>query len=148
MRTSSRYLTVLAMLAIGCAFGCKKNDGGSMGTDRIKKGISAVVVGPKACDLNYPKVQISKTDNEVTIWVAKKKTDKLRIEFDAEIFDGMTNVDGKWIPKDCGTSRICYSGSIKDSVVPSDHEYKYGQTFLDENGSVLETCDGRMIINP
>jgi hypothetical protein len=147
MRTPSRYLTVLVMLVIGCAFGCKKKGSNTSGEpDRIKKGISAIVVGPGPCDLNYPNVQISKTDSEVAIWVARKKTDKLRIEFDTEVFEEMTNVNGKWIPKDCGTSRICYSGNIKDTVVPSEHEYKYGQVLIRDNNE--ESCDGRMIINP
>ena len=147
MPTPSRYLTSLALLVIGCSVGCgTKNTGESMGG--IKKGISAIVVGPKACDLNYPKVQISKSDSEVAIWVAKKKSSKLRIEFDDEVFEGMTkNAEGKWIPKDCGTSRICYSGNINANVAPSNHEYKYGQVLIDENDHE-DPCDGRMIINP
>ena len=69
-----------------------------MDADHIQKGISAIVVGPGACKLNYPKVQISKADGEVAIWVAKKKTDKLRIEFDDEVFKEMDKINGKWRP--------------------------------------------------
>ena len=148
MPTSSRYLTGLALLIVGCAVGCgRKNAGEPTDADHTyKKGIRAIVVGPKPDQLNYPNVQIAKSDDEVAFWIAKKKTDNLRIEFDAEIFEGMTQVNGKWVPKDCGTSRICYSGNIKDSVVPSDHEYKYGQVLIDKDGE--HSADGHMIINP
>ena len=148
MPTSTRYLTVLALLAIGCVLACKKRDAATSTEPlNIKKGITAIVVGPKSCDLNYPNVQISKIDGEVAIWVAKNKTAKLRIEFDEEIFEGMDNINGKWIPKDCGQSRICYSGDVKPSVVPSEREYKYGQVLIDQNNNE-DSCDGRMIINP
>jgi len=149
MSRSSRYLPGIALLAIGCAVGCaKKEAGGSPEILAIKKGIVANVVGPKACDLKYPKVQISKADGEVGIWAAKKKTDKVRIEYEQEIFDGMTQSGSRWVPKDCGTSRICYSGNIKSTVTPSPTvEYKYWQILIHEDGTE-DPCDGHMIINP
>ncbi len=150
MSRSSRYLPWLALLAIGCAIGCAtKQTGGSPETDAVKKGIVAILVGPKACDLKYPKVQISKADGEVAIWVAKKKTDKVRIEFEKEIFEGMTPSPegGRWVPKDCGT-RICYSGEIKETTIPSPTvDYKYWQVLIHADGTE-ELCDGHMIVNP
>jgi len=149
MSCSSRYLSGLAILVIGCAIGCAKKQGGDTSeTPTIKKGIVANVVGPKACDLKYPKVQISKVDGEVAIWAAKKKTDKVRIEFDKELFVGMQQQgNGRWVPKDCGTSRVCYSGEIKDTTEPSTTEYKYWQILIDEANNE-DPCDGHMIINP
>ena len=85
----------------------------------------------------------------MAIWVAKKKTDKLRIEFDQELFVGMKQqANGRWAPKDCdGTSRVCYSGDIKDSTEPGTTEHKYWQILIDEKNNE-DPCDGHMIINP
>ena len=148
MPRSSRYLTGLALLVIGCAIGCaKKEAGGSPEIVAVKKGIVANVVGPKACDLKYPKVQISKADGEVAIWVAKKKTDKVRIEFDEELFVGMQQQsNGKWVPKDCGTSRVCYSGEIKADR-PARRNTSTGR-FSSTQANNEDPCDGHMIINP
>ena len=52
MSLSSRYLAGLALLAIGCAVGCARKENGGSETHGIKKGITAIVVGPKSCDLN------------------------------------------------------------------------------------------------
>ena len=150
MSCSSRYLAGLALLAIGCAVGCaRKQAGGPPEDQAIKKGITAIVVGPKACDLNYPKVQISKVDGEVAFWVAKRKTDKLRIEFTEELFVDMDHLaNGRWAPKGCdGKTRACYSGDIKDSTAPGSTEHKYWQILIDEKNNE-DPCDGHMIINP
>jgi len=150
MSRSSRCLSGLAFLAIGCAIGCTKKEAAvSPELHPIPKGIFAIVVGPQPDQLNYPKVQISKGDGEVAFWVARKKTDKLRIEFDDEVFEGMTKLgNGKFAPKDCGESRACYSGNIREATLPKpDPGYKYGQILIDENRQE-RSADGMIIINP
>ena len=117
--------------------------------ETIKKGITAVVVGPNPDQLNYPDLEISKRDDEVTLWVAKKKTDRLRIEFEDEIFEGMTpQKNRRWVPAGGGTSRVCYSGEIKETITADPTKlYKYWQILIDKNNNERE-ADGRIIINP
>jgi hypothetical protein len=151
MSRSSRCLSGLAFLAIGCAIGCTKKEAAvSPELHPIPKGIFAIIVGPKPDDLSHKKVQISKLDAEVVFWVAKKKTDTLRIEFEEELFEGMTEQqsNGRWVPKDCGMSRACYSGDIKDTTIPSPTvEHVYWQVLTDRN-SQEHPADGMIIINP
>jgi hypothetical protein len=146
---SFRPAPFLLSLSVGVVIAFLVHASGPPPPPPVAKGILAIVVGPKACQLNYPKVQISKVDGEVAIWVARRKTDKLRIEFENEVFEGMMRqANGRWVPAGCGTSRVCYSGNIKDTTTPSPTvEYKYWQILIDTAGKE-DPCDGHMIINP
>lgn len=109
------------------------------------KGTYAIVVGPNPDQLNHSKVKLSKTDADIVMWVAKTKTDKIRIEFDQEVFDDMDKLsNGHFAIRPSGTSRVCVSGEIKSGA--DYKEYKYTQVLIDQHGQE-HPFDGRIIIN-
>lgn len=142
------FLLVLISVIVGALLVLALQGSGILDSIFTPKGIRAVLVGPGPEQLNYPKLKISKGGGEVVVWVAKTKTDKVRIEFQNEIFEGMTQLpNGRWRPKDCGGARVCYSGEIKDGTEYSRDGYKYWQILIDSS-NVEHSADGRIIIDP
>ncbi len=143
LRPAPIFLSLLAGILIGIAV----HASGYLEGLFTPKGIRAIVVGPTPDKLNYPKVKISKGAAEVALWVAKTRTDTLRIEFEDDVFEGMVQQANKrWVPAGCGTSRTCYSGNIKAGTpyIP-DPGYKYWQVLIDAQGE--HPADGHIIID-
>ncbi len=108
------------------------------------KGILAVVVGPAADTLSHKKVKISAPKEEVLFWASKQKKRFLRIEFEKEVFDGMTHLaNGRYALDDC-KGRRCFSGDVKAGVAGG--EYKYWQALFDPDGSHEDLKDGWIVI--
>jgi hypothetical protein len=139
MATSGfRPATLLLSILAAAVIGFLAHASGALDSIFTPKGIRAIVVGPRPDQLNYKDLKISKGDGDVIFWVAKTKTDKLRIEFDEEIFDDMTQSGAKWVV-DC-KNRSCYSHDVK-----ADFVYKEGtQILIDAAGE--HPYDGHIII--
>lgn len=144
---SFRSVHVLLALFAGVLIGLIVHASGIFEDIFTPKGIRAIVVGPKPDQLNYPKLSMSKGAADIAVWVAKTKTDKVRIEFKDEIFKDMTPLaNGRYLVLP-GTTRVCVSGEIKPGVSYNEEGYKYWQILVDKDGSPHE-ADGHIIIKP
>lgn len=146
---SSRVLPVILSLVVGFAAGWFFRPTPPPPPPAIPKGTSVILVGPKASDLTIPKIKISKTDEDVLFWIAKKKDQQLWIELDDDIFEGKST-QGKYARYrvQCD-GRRCFSGEIKpDTPADPNKEHKYWQILLDSAGTELDHADGMIIIDP
>jgi hypothetical protein len=114
------------------------------------KGNHTVTVGPKASDLNGDDCLKLKKDQLLT-WVAKDPKRMLTIEFEDQIFDGMTpghNVNGKQLyVVDC-RNRHCFSRSVKSDVPEDGAKHKYWQFLSDDpGGGNPDQADGWIVID-
>ena len=131
---SSPSRIALATLAAGMVFG-----GSSACTP---KGTRAIVVGPSAATLNYKKVALSKGKGDLAFWASTEKTRYLKIEFEDQIFEGMTPVGSRY-RVDCA-GRTCSSGEIRAET--ANGLYKYWQILEGPEGQNKDEEDGWIII--
>lgn len=131
---ASRCRIVLAAFVAAVVIG-----GGSACTP---KGIKAIVVGPSAATLNYPRVALSKEKGDIAFWASNGKNRNLKIEFEQEIFAGMTKEGNRYRVNCAG--RTCSSGEIREGTPYGS--YKYWQILEDPNGENRDEKDGWIII--
>jgi hypothetical protein len=122
--------TVVAGAALGGFSGC------------TPKGTRAIVVGPSAATLNYKKVALSKEMGDIAFWASKEKNRHLKIEFEDQIFEGMTPVGSRYRVNCSG--RTCFSGEIRESTQYG--LYKYWQILEGPDGQNKDEKDGWIII--
>ena len=143
---SPRFSRWAPLLIVGLAFGdLACNKGVDSSHPPFPKGTSVIVVGPNPDQLTIPKLGLSKNNADVTFWVAKKKSDKLYIEFDKQVFADMQPQPNGRYRVECPDSRWCFSREIV--VAPGTEEYKYWQVLVGPDGASRE-ADGRIIIDP
>jgi hypothetical protein len=106
------------------------------------KGTRAIVVGPSAATLNYERVALSKEMGDIAFWASKEKNRYLKIEFEDEIFEGMTKVGNRYRVSCSG--RTCFSGEIREATPYG--LYKYWQILEGPEGQNRDEKDGRIII--
>ncbi len=106
------------------------------------KGTRAIVVGPSAATLNYKKVALSKDMGDIAFWASKEKNRHLKIEFEDQIFEGMTPVGSRYRVNCSG--RTCFSGEIREGT--SEGLYKYWQILEGPEGQNKDEKDGWIII--
>lgn len=112
------------------------------------KGNHTITVGPRASDLNGDDcLRLKKT--ELLMWVAKDPQRELTIEFEDQIFDGMTPghvENGKQLyVVDC-RNRHCFSRTVKSEAAP-DVKHKYWQYLSDPGGGNPDKADGWIVID-
>ncbi len=122
--------TLTAVLTLGASSGC------------TPKGIRAIVVGPSAATLNYAKVALSKEKGDIAFWASREKTRHLKIEFEQEIFEGMSHVGNRYQVACSG--RTCSSGEIRAAT--PEGPYKYWQILEGPEGQNKDEKDGWIII--
>lgn len=156
---SSRVLPVILSLVVGAVVGwlvgCAQQAPAPQPTPTVQpppaipKGTSVILVGPKASDLTIPKIKISKNNEDILFWAAKKKNQQLWIELDDDIFE-VPPVRGKYaLYRVKCEGRRCFSGEIKpDTPADPNKEHKYWQILLDSAGNELDHADGMIIIEP
>lgn len=151
MSSGSRVLIVILSLVVGLAAGWLLHQPPPTPppVNTVGNGTAVIVVGPGADDLTIRTAKISKKDEDVLFWAAKKKDRQLWIELDADIFE--KTVPGKYAKYrvQCD-GRRCFSGDIKPGTSPSADPlgYKYWQVLLDSNGVEVDKADGMIIIRP
>jgi hypothetical protein len=111
-------------------------------------GVQRVLVGPGACDVKPECITIQAGRDTVqwnTTGVPQGKD--LWIEFDQQIFSGMTSSNGGKSYRVACAGQQCLSGAV-NSTIPTPparlKEYKYSQTLHDSGTN--QACDGRIII--
>ena len=129
----SRCRIVLATLVAGII---------GSGSACTPKGIKAIVVGPSAATLNYKKVALSKDMGDIAFWASKEKNRHLKIEFEDQIFEGMTPVGSRYRVNCSG--RTCFSGEIRESTPYG--LYKYWQILEGPEGQNKDEKDGWIVI--
>lgn len=106
------------------------------------KGTRAIVVGPSAATLNYKRVALSKEKGDIAFWASREKTRHLKIEFEQEIFEGMSH-EGVRFRVSCA-GRTCSSGEIRAAT--PEGAYKYWQILEGPEGQDKDEKDGWIII--
>jgi hypothetical protein len=138
---TSRFLAAVVVLLVGVAIGATLAARGAFDKLFTPSGVRAVVVGPDPARLSIGKLRISKDRADVVFWAARRKDDRLFIEFEDEVFEGMeAQANGRYRVQCAG--RTCYSREIKGAY----GDFKYWQILIGPDGTPRE-ADGRIIID-
>ena len=130
---ATRRWIVLAALVAGVTGG---------GSACTPKGTRAIVVGPSAATLNYKRVALSKEKGDLAFWASTEKNRHLKIEFEDQVFEGMTRVGNRYRVNCAG--RTCSSGEIRPET--ANGLYKYWQILEGPEGQNKDEKDGWIII--
>lgn len=97
-----------------------------------------LVVGPTAKDIRGDDLILHITSMDQVVWTAQDGATPLSIEFEQDIFDGTTPVNGRYQVRCSGAQ--CSSGNIKKGT-KTGQSYKYWQRL-----GAGTPVDGRIII--
>lgn len=137
----SRSLAAIVFLVAGVAIGGILAVRGVFDKLFTPSGVRAIIVGPDPSKLSIGKLRISKEKADVVFWAARRKDDRLFIEFEDEVFEGMeAQANGRYRVQCAG--RTCYSREIKGAY----GDFKYWQILIGPDGTPRE-ADGRIIID-
>lgn len=139
---STRWLTHTSVLAVGVVLGFLLRFLLPAGP---VSGSNSILVGPAAKHLTIPELELSKSDHDVVWWNARNPRKSLWIEFEEEIFEGMTpGKFGKFRVQCNGAN--CFSGPIREGA-PEKKKYKYWQVLVaPENPDNPDKEDGWIVI--
>lgn len=138
----SRWISAVLALVVGFGIGfvVLKTERAQLGA-----GNQSVHVFEDPKDGDLPHVDPNEATiglNDFVMWVSDNAKKDVMVEFEKEVFHGMTQVkNGRWQPKNC-KGRNCGSGAVK----AGPGKYKYWQILEDPGGANRKEKDGWIII--